>query len=151
MIKIKSFTLDETNWLEVTWVDEVSTQVEVEKEVDGKTVVETETNIEEVIIWCESYSGHSEHIQMLRARGVEFNTSLDEYEDVISACIDAYVYPTEEELNKELIANQIQEALNYLAKTDHKDLPRYKPKDDEDMEEIYAKRDEAREFIRLNK
>lgn len=151
MIKIKSFVLDETNWLEATWVDEKSTQVEVEKEIDGEIVVETETKTEEVIVWCESYSGHSEHIQMLRARSFEFNTSLDEYEEDIQKCIDAYVYPTEEELNKELIANQVQEALNYLAKTDHKDLPRYKPKDDEDMEEVYAKRDEAREFIRLNK
>ena len=150
MIKIKSFILDETKWLGVTWVDEISTQVDVEKEVDGETVVETETKIEDVVVWCESYSGHPEHIQMLMDRAELYGTELDEYVELIVECEAAYIAPTEEEIEAEIVATKIQEALNYLAKTDHKDLPRYKPKEEEDMEEIYAKRDEAREYIRLH-
>ena len=57
---------------------------------------------------------------------------------------------TEAELVQQALNKQIAEAKAYLASTDFKDLPRYVPKDGEDMEALYAKRDEAREFIRTN-
>lgn len=45
---------------------------------------------------------------------------------------------------------KIQEAKQYLAKTDHKFYNGYKPKEGEDLVEIERLRDEAREFIRAN-
>lgn len=55
------------------------------------------------------------------------------------------IYATRKEL-----AIKVNEAKSYLANTDYKDLPRYVPKADEDIETIYRLRDEAREFIRAN-
>ena len=45
---------------------------------------------------------------------------------------------------------KITEALQYLAKTDHKLYNGYKPKEGEDLVEIERLRDEAREFVRAN-
>ena len=45
---------------------------------------------------------------------------------------------------------KIQEAKQYLASTDHKFYNGYKPKEGEDLAAIEAKRDEAREYIRMN-
>ena len=60
------------------------------------------------------------------------------------------------ETNEEILENLYIKALCkvkqvYLDDTDHKDFPRYVPKPDEDMEAIYTKREEAREFIRMNR
>lgn len=95
MIKIKSFILDETNWLEVIWVNDKEEQVH-----------------------CESYSGHPEHIQMLRDKALEFSTTLDDYEDLIKQAEDAYVAPTEAELLIEANKAKLAEAYAYLASTD---------------------------------
>ena len=46
---------------------------------------------------------------------------------------------------------KVNEAQAYLTSTDHKFFNGYKPKPDEDLIAIEAKRDEAREFIRNNK
>ena len=56
----------------------------------------------------------------------------------------------EEKLEKVKTAMLVQIYQNYLEDTDYKDLPRYVPKDGEYMEALYLKRDEAREFIRVN-
>lgn len=45
---------------------------------------------------------------------------------------------------------KINEAKEYLSKTDHKFYNGYKPKTDEDLVEIEILRDEARDFIRAN-
>lgn len=45
---------------------------------------------------------------------------------------------------------KINEAKQYLSKTDHKFFNGYKPKVDEDLVEIKILRDEARDFIRAN-
>ena len=57
---------------------------------------------------------------------------------------------TEEELAKQLINTKVQEAKQYLQSTDHKFYLGYKPKECEDLVAIEAKRDEAREYIRMN-
>ena len=57
---------------------------------------------------------------------------------------------TEEELVKQEINAKVQEAKQYLQATDHKFYLGYKPKDGEDLVAIEAKRDEAREYIRMN-
>ena len=55
-----------------------------------------------------------------------------------------------EELEQDLIS-EINKAKQYLADTDHKFYNGYKPKENEDLSAIELSRDEAREFIRLNK
>lgn len=67
----------ENNWLEATWLDD------------------------EIQIHCESFSGHKEHIALLRAKAKEFNTSLKEFEPLIKQCEDAFVYPAYEEVEAE--------------------------------------------------
>lgn len=118
MIKLE---LKLTNdWLEATWYEE-------DKQIH-----------------CESFSGHPEHIAMLRARALEFGTETDEA--MIAECIANFKHPTSEELALELLRTKIAEARAYLASTDFKMTSDY----DEDTTDIKAKRAEAREFIRNN-
>lgn len=58
---------------------------------------------------------------------------------------------TDEEIQKQELQVKINEAKQYLDKTDHKFYNGYKPKESEDLVEIERLRDEAREFIRANK
>lgn len=78
MNKIKNILLGNNNWVEVTWINE-----------------------ENIEFHCESFSGHKEHIELLRLKAKEFNTSLDEFEDVIKQCQDAFIYPTDKEIELE--------------------------------------------------
>lgn len=55
----------------------------------------------EMQIHCESFSGHKEHIALLRAKAKEFNTSLKEFEPLIKKCEDAFIYPSDEEIEAE--------------------------------------------------
>ena len=106
MIKIKSFILDETNWLEVTWIDEVAF---VNEETQESTTTETQVH-------CESYSGHPEHIAMLRARAAGFGTELDEA--LITECITNFKMPTAEEIAQQELESKVAEAKAYLVSTD---------------------------------
>lgn len=128
MIKIKSFILDETNWLEAIWVNENDEQVH-----------------------CESYSGHSEHIAMLRARAAEYDTELDEYKSLIAQAEQAYTHPTQEELDKALVIQKVQEYKAYLLATDFKmTVDYYSTLTAEEQAELTEKRAEAREYVRIN-
>ena len=100
-------TLDSTNWLEATWVEEIVTKVEGE-----------EDRVETTQLHCESYSGHPEHIAMLRAKASEYRTELDEYKELIAECESKFVHPSDEEVAAELAAHTKAEALAYLASTD---------------------------------
>lgn len=120
--------LDETNWLEATWL-------------------ENETQIH-----CESFSGHKEHIALLRAKSKEFNTSLEEFEPLIKQCEDSFIYPTDEEIAKEELKNKIAESKAYLSSTDYKmTVDYFATLSKEIQDELILKRNEAREFIRANK
>lgn len=112
------------DWLEATWIE------------DDKQV------------HCESFSGHTEHIAMLRAKALEYDTKLDEA--LIKECIANFKMPTAEELLIEANKVKLQEALAYLVKTNHKCFIGYIPKDGEDLVAIQALRDEALLFIRAN-
>lgn len=92
-MKKLNLILDETNWIEAVWYE------------DNKQ------------IYCESFSGHSEHIALLRAKAKEFNTSLKEYEPLIKQCQDSFIYPTDEELLVEANKAKVQEARAYLVST----------------------------------
>ena len=130
----------ENNWLEATWLEEIVTQVE-----DGDDIVETTQ------VWCESYSGHPEHIAMLRAKALEFETSLEDYEDLIAECENNFVAPTEEEIQAEITVNLVQEAKNYLASTDYKmTIDYFATLSKEEQDSLVKERAEKREFVRLN-
>ena len=64
------------------------------------------------------------------------------------------IIKTLEEKQNELAQQELQikinEAKEYLAKTDHKFYNGYKPKEGEDLVEIERLRDEVRDFIRAN-
>jgi hypothetical protein len=84
--------INKTNpdWIEATWKE------------DG------------VQVHCESYSGHPEHIQMLRDRCTEFETELTEDDlKIIKEVQEAFVMPTEEELEAQ---RQAQEQAEQTAK-----------------------------------
>ena len=118
----------ENNWLEATWKE------------NGMQV------------HCESFSGHKEHITMLRAKSKEFNTSLKEFEPLIKQCEDNFIYPTDEEIAKEELKNKIAEALAYLSSTDYKMTVDYFAILSKDIQdELILKRAESREIIRLQK
>ena len=110
------------DWLEATWTKEVTTINDVEKEVevDGELVKEIvrEESVTTEQLHCESFSGHKEHIVMLEAKALEFGTSLDEFEGLIKQCEDSFIYPTDEEIAKEELQHKINEANQYLAQTD---------------------------------
>ena len=126
-MKKLNLILDNINWLEATWTEDETT------------------------LWCESYSGHKEHIQMLRTKAVEFETSLEDYEDLIAECEKNFIAPTEEEIQAEITVNLVQEAKNYLANTDYKmTVDYFATLSKEIQDELIAKRAEAREFIRGN-
>ena len=76
---------------------------------------------------------------------VDIEGNITEHEDA------PVIERTKEEIEAEMLSLKIQEAKQYLNKTDHKFYNGYKPKEDEDLAEIEILRDEAREFIRTNK
>ena len=124
MIKIKSFILDETNWLEVTWVNESDEQIH-----------------------CESFSGHPEHIAMLRAKALEFGTELNE--ELIAECVANFKHPTEEELAEQELEAKIAEAKAYLASTDFKmTVDYFATLDEQAQAELTYNRAKARTFLK---
>ena len=95
----------EKDWLEATWTKEVTTINEVEKEVevDGelvKEIVREESVITEQI-HCESFSGHPEHIAMLRDRCTLYGVKLSiDDEKLIEEAMNNFTMPSQEELDK---------------------------------------------------
>ena len=140
-MKKLTLILGSTNWLEATWVEEIVTQVEGE-----------EDKVETTQIHCESFSGHPEHIAMLRAKALEFETDLTDFEDLIADCESKFEMPSEESIQVEITKNQVAEAKNYLASTDYKMTVDYFATLTEiEQNELILKRAEAREFIIANK
>ena len=149
-----NITIDK-DWIEATWTKEVTTINEIEKEVevDGELIKEIvqEESVTTEQIHCESFSGHREHITLLRAKAKEFNTSLKEFEPLIKECEDAFIYPTDKEIAKEELNNKIQEAKIYLASTDYKmTIDYFATLTKEIQDELILKRAESRKFIRDN-
>lgn len=69
------------------------------------------------------------------------------YENEPQELVDALALEKQEQ---DLIVG-VNKAKAYLVDTDHKFYNGYKPKENEDLVAIELSRDEAREFIRLNK
>ena len=139
-----NITIDK-DWLEATWTKEVVTINDVEK--DDEIVQEESVTTEQ--LWCESFSGHPEHIAMLEAKALEFGTSLDEYAELIEQAKELFVMPTAEELLAYELDQKIQEAKAYLSSTDYKmTVDYFATLSKEIQDELILKRNEAREFIR---
>ena len=86
---------------------------------------------------------------MLRAKALEFGTSLDEFEDLITQAEQAYTPPTQEELDKALVIQKVQEYKAYLLATDFKmTVDYYATLTTEQQEELTTKRAEARAFLK---
>lgn len=123
------------DWLEATWYEEIEEGMNEAKQQ----------------LHCESYSGHPEHIVMLRTKALEFGTPLDEFEGLIAQAEQAYTPPTQEELDREVAIQKVQEYKAYLAATDFKmTVDYYSTLTEAEQLELTAKRKEAREFIRAN-
>ena len=154
MNKIKlNITIDK-DWLEATWTKEVTTINEVEKEVevDGELTKEIvrEESVTTEQLHCESFSGHPEHIAMLEAKALEFGTSLDEFEGLIAQAKEAFVMPTAEELLAYELDQKLQIANQYLASTGWYVERLNDPSSGKAIpEEVLAKRVEARELINI--
>ena len=96
-------------------------------------------------------SGHLEHISMLRAKALEFETSLEEFEIIIAECEKNFIAPSEEEIQAEITLHLGNEARNYLASTDYKmTVDYFASLDKVTQDELIAERQKAREFIRAN-
>ena len=99
-----NITIDK-DWLEATWTKEVTTINEVEKEVeiDGelvKEIVREESVITEQL-HCESFSGHKEHISTLRDRCTLYGVKLSiDDEKLIEEVMNNFTMPSQEELDK---------------------------------------------------
>ena len=95
----------ENNWLEATWIKEVTTinDVEKETEVNGeltKEIVQEESVTTEQI-HCESFSGHPEHISILRDRCLLYGVKLSiDDEKLIEEAMNNFTMPSQEELDK---------------------------------------------------
>ena len=116
------------DWIEATWyedIDEVKTQVH-----------------------CESFSGHPEHIAMLRAKAKEYGTKLDEA--LIKECVANFKMPTAEEIAEQELKAKLGEAQALLDSTQFKFGDDYDQKDTPEWLALKVKRQEAREFIRAN-
>ena len=95
----------ENNWLEATWTKEVTTINEIEKEVevDGELIKEIvqEESVTTEQIHCESFSGHPEHISMLRDRCTLYGVKLSiDDEKLIEEAMNNFTIPSQEELDK---------------------------------------------------
>lgn len=83
MNKIKEIKLDQTNWIEVTWV----------------TVVDEV----ETVVHLESFGDSDEYQELLRQRCVEFGTEVtQELEDKLKEQVSKRYIPTEEEIAEKL-------------------------------------------------
>jgi N-glycosylase/DNA lyase len=164
---MNKLTIIKTNpeWLEATWVEETVTQIEIEKEiqiekeVDGESVTitelvkEIEDRVETKVLWCESFSGHKEHITMLEDKCKEFETELTQEQLlVISGISEAFIPTPQEELDLIALKQKVDEAKAYLKNTDYKMTVDYFTNlSTEEQSVLTANRAECRTFIRNNK
>ena len=119
------------DWLEAAWIDEQQ-------------------------IHCESFSGHPEHIQMLKDKCTEFDTELtSEQLQIVAEIQESFVPISQEELDRIALEQKIQEANSYLVQTDW--VETYKLRHDLGLElipedsskwEVINKREEYKTFLK---
>ncbi|MCT7596436.1 hypothetical protein [Aliarcobacter butzleri] len=134
MNKIKEIKLDQTNWLEVTWV-------KVEEEI-------------ETIIHCESFGDSDEYHDLLRQRCIEFGTEFNEEQLVIlQEQVDNKHVPTEEEIVKQKEEQEAYRIKQIKAKANEIITSKYSiiwqlnhPRGVEEYKEAYAYIDAIRDI-----
>ena len=98
MIKLKIIKTN-PDWLEATWFEETVTTNEVQEEIDDELQTVQKEDVQTTQIHCESFSGHPEHIQMLKDKCTEFETELSEDDlQILKEISESFVMPTEEEI-----------------------------------------------------
>lgn len=106
MNKIKNLILDQTNWLEVTWV-----KVEIitlpQGVVDGVADMVLRTQEVETIIHCESFGDSDEYQELLKQRCIEFGTEItEELNNKLKEQVAKRHIPTAEELEAKRLADE---------------------------------------------
>ncbi len=87
------------DWIEATFINVASILEEVEKDADG--VITKEEKITEEEIHCESFSGHPEHIAMLRDKCEVYGVKLSiDDEKLIDEVGNNFTMPSQEKLDK---------------------------------------------------
>lgn len=108
MNKIKSIILDQTNWLEVTWV-KVETITLPQEVVDGVADMVLRTQEVETILHCESFGDSDEYQELLRQRLAELSVeTTQELESILDEQASKRYIPTEEELEAKRLADEEQ-------------------------------------------
>lgn len=115
MIKL-SITKTNIDWIDVIWTKEVVIQIEGQ-----------EDTIESKQINCESFSGHREHIEMLKNKCVEFGTKLNKEQlKIIDEISKAFVYPDENDILKEIETQRVLSIKSKAKGLIEKEYPLYK-------------------------
>lgn len=134
MNKIKEIKLDQTNWIEITFVNE-----------------------KDEVIHCESFGDIDEYTELLKQRCIEFGVELTtDLEDILAEQKFKRYIPTSEEIAQQqaeearlALVQQLAEAQAYLNSTDFY-YARFLETSEIVPEAVVLKRTEAREFIRAN-
>ena len=104
MIQLKPLIIDSTGWLEAAWVN-------VEQKPDKGEI--------ESPVYCQSF--HPTQIDLLRTKATEYETPLDEYEQMLADWVAAYTTPDSEPLTPEqlqtLVVQATQQRLDDFART----------------------------------
>ena len=100
MNKIKSIILDQTNWLEVTWI-KVETIALPQEVVEGVADTVLRTQEVETILHCESFGDSDEYQELLRQRLVELGVEItQELEDKLLEQKEKRYIPTQAEVDE---------------------------------------------------
>ena len=112
MNRIKEIKLDQTNWLEVTWVN-VETITLPQEVVEGVADMVLRTQEVETTIHCESFGDSDEYQELLKQRCIDFGTEItQELEDKLKEQVSKRHVPTEEELEAKRLADEEQRIQN---------------------------------------
>lgn len=114
-MKLELIKYDNANWLEATWKEIKTITLPQEVDENGMADMVLRTSEVEIQVHCESFSGHAEHIAMLRAKALEYGTELDEA--IVKELEESYEAPTQAELDDEAKKAKLQEAYAYLSST----------------------------------
>lgn len=99
MNKIKQIILDQTNWLEVTWVNIKNITLPQEEITEGVADMVLRTQEVETVIHCESFGDIDEYTELLKQRCTEFGVELtEEHLNLLAEQKANRHTPTEEEL-----------------------------------------------------
>ena len=111
-MKKLTLILDQTNWLEATWV-KVETITLPQEVTEGVADAVLRTQEVETITHCESFGDSDEYQELLKQRCIEFGTEVtQELEYKLKEQVSKRYIPTEEELETKRLADEEQRIQN---------------------------------------